>query len=113
LFIVITNQSGISKNIYTHNDVRLLHEIMKEKLQKHSIIIEDVYYCPHHNETGKCLCRKPGSLLFEKAIVRFNIDVNKSLMFGDKERDIIAAESVGIKSILVKPNQLLPLINME
>ena len=78
------------------------------------IVIEEVYYCPHHDSTGKCLCRKPGSLLVEKAIARFDIDASRSYFIGDRERDIIAGQSAGTKGILVEVNsdlrKILPLI---
>lgn len=102
--IVITNQSGIAREVYTHNDVKLLHDHMLDELAKEGIEILEIYYCPHHPETGKCLCRKPDSLLLEKAIARFNINPSLSFFIGDRERDMQAAEKVGIKGILIESN---------
>ena len=50
-------------------------------------------------------CRKPDSLLFEKALARFDIDPAQSWMIGDSERDIMAAEKAGMKTILISPNE--------
>ncbi|MDA3781495.1 MAG: HAD family hydrolase [Bacteroidales bacterium] len=104
LLIIISNQGGISKNLYSKNDVEILHQYLISELEKHHIKISEIYYCPHHSINEKCLCRKPGSLLFEKAIARFNIDIQHSYMIGDSQRDIIAAEKTGIKGIKIEPN---------
>ena len=65
-FIVITNQGGINKGLYDHSDVHELHHWMENELKKQGFSILDIFYCPHHSDFQKCLCRKPGSLLFEK-----------------------------------------------
>lgn len=103
-FIVVTNQGGIARRMYEHVDVNKLHAYMIEEFAKNGITIEEVYYCPHHDSTGKCLCRKPGSLLVEKAIARFNVDAANSYFIGDRERDVIAGQSAGTKGILVDVN---------
>ncbi|MCX7862056.1 MAG: HAD family hydrolase [Bacteroidales bacterium] len=106
-FIIISNQSGVFKNIYSIWDVEVLHNRLSEYLFDHGISILEYYYCVHHPETTNCLCRKPQSLLFEKAIARFNIDVQHSWMIGDQMRDIEAAKLCGIRGILVEPNSNL------
>ncbi len=104
LLIVITNQGGIAKGLYSHDDVNALHEIMKRAFLDHGITITEIYYCPHHDVTGKCLCRKPGSLMVEKAIARFDIDPSQSYFIGDRKRDILAGAGAGVKGILVDVN---------
>src|SRR5580692_5329191 len=73
----------------------------------YTIRIEEIYYCVHHPETGSCLCRKPDSLNVEKALARFNIDPSRSFFIGDKERDVLAGEKVGVKGILIESNSSL------
>lgn len=107
VFIIITNQSGIDKGIYAHQDVDTLHTYMLNEFTKNKISILEVYYSPHHPDKGKSISRKPDSLLLEKAIARFEIDVTKSYFIGDRDRDIEAAEKVGVKGILVHSNQSL------
>jgi D-glycero-D-manno-heptose 1,7-bisphosphate phosphatase len=104
LLIVITNQGGIAKGLYTHQDVETVHNYLMETLAKEGIHITDIYYCPHHPDQGKCLCRKPGSLMLEKAIARYNIDAGKSYFIGDNDRDITAGNAVGVNTILIPPN---------
>lgn len=105
LLILITNQGGISKKLYTHKDVEEIHQYFKNELQKVHVELSEVYYCPHHSLNEKCLCRKPGSLMIEKALARFNIDPEKSYMIGDKSRDVECAENAGVKGIKVGINE--------
>jgi D-glycero-D-manno-heptose 1,7-bisphosphate phosphatase len=104
LLIIISNQGGIGKKLYTKNDSDHLHTILNNKLIENGVSIEEFYFCPHHPDTGNCLCRKPDSLLFEKAIARFGIDPKISYVIGDSPRDIEAADKAGIKGILVHKN---------
>ena len=105
LLIIISNQGGIAKELYNKNDVNKLHNFLNQELNKNQIILTDIYYCPHHPKIENCICRKPDSLMFEKAIAKYNINPSMSFMFGDKTRDIEAAEKAGINGILIEPNQ--------
>lgn len=105
LLVIISNQSGISKGLYTKEDVEIIHTYMLSEFEKNKIKISEVYYAPHHPDNEESLCRKPGSLYVEKALARFNIDPSKSYFIGDKERDIEAGEKVGVKGILIEANR--------
>lgn len=105
--IVVSNQSGIAKGLYSFADVEVLHKHLQDFMREQGIRFEEIYYCPHHPETGKCLCRKPGSLLIEKAIARFGVDAGASWFIGDRERDTEAAKHAGIRGILVESNSSL------
>ncbi len=107
LLIIISNQSGIGRGLFKIEDTENLHNYLLDTLKKDNIKIEEIYYCVHHPETGSCLCRKPDSLHVEKALARFNIDPLFSFFIGDKERDIIAGERVGVKGILIESNASL------
>lgn len=111
LIIVITNQGGIAKGLYSKEEVEYLHLHLERVLKNKGITIAEIYYCPHHPEEGNCLCRKPGSQLTEKAIARFNIDPARSYFIGDRQRDIDAGEAAGVKGILVESNQPLKTIS--
>lgn len=105
MLIVITNQSGIAKGIYTVGDVDTVHAFMVQEFEKRGITITQVYYCPHHPDVEACMCRKPGTLLFEQAIQTYDIDTVQSFMIGDSMRDIEAAQKVGIQGILISKNE--------
>lgn len=96
LRIVITNQGGIAKGQYTHEDVKKCHSYFQDQS---NYIIDYFYYSPYHSSVTSSLSSKPGSLLFEKAIAKYNIDPAQSWMIGDKERDILPAKKLGIKTI--------------
>ncbi len=110
LLIVVTNQSGIAKELYKQGDVEILHSFLKQELAKNNISLSEVYYCMHHPDVGNCICRKPNSLFVEKALARFNIDPSKSYFIGDKERDVEAGEKAGVKGILIEANSSLKLL---
>jgi D-glycero-D-manno-heptose 1,7-bisphosphate phosphatase len=98
LLIVMTNQAGISKGLYRDEDVMICHHHLQEACGN---LIDDIYYCPYHSSVTESLCRKPGSLMFEKAIAKYDIDPLASWMVGDAERDIIPAKKLNINTIQV------------
>lgn len=107
LLIVISNQGGIQRGKYSLKDVEIVHQYLRTELKFQGIDLTDIYICPHHDKTERCFCRKPQPIMLEKAIARFNIDVNKSIFFGDSLRDIEAGNAVGVKSIQIQPNSSL------
>lgn len=110
MFVVITNQSGIAKELYTHSDVIKIHAYLGKLMKENNITIAEMYYCPHHSDVEPCTCRKPNSGMIEKAIARFNIDVKQSYMIGDKERDFEAANRAGITGIRIESDSpILPI----
>ncbi len=108
--IVISNQGGIAKGLYTVEDTDKLHVHMQGLLSKEGAPVNDIFYSPNHEVTGASLDRKPGSLLFEKAAYRHNINCEQSFMIGDSLRDIEAAEKLGITSFLIEPNSSIEFI---
>ncbi|MHB1276932.1 MAG: D-glycero-alpha-D-manno-heptose-1,7-bisphosphate 7-phosphatase [Bacteroidia bacterium] len=102
--IVITNQGGIAKGMYTHDDVRRLHHYLEDLLNKAGVKLDAIYYSPHHSEISNSLSRKPGSLMIERALARYSIDPSQSVMIGDRPRDVEAAEGAGVRGILVDSN---------
>ncbi|MEZ4806519.1 MAG: HAD family hydrolase [Flavobacteriales bacterium] len=114
LLVVITNQSGIALGMYDHADVERVHRYIHDVLSDAGVTLADVLYCPHHPSEGRCLCRKPGSLLLERAIARHGIDAAGSVMIGDRERDREAAEGAGVRGVVVPANTaLLPVVLKE
>ena len=109
VFILITNQGGIAKGIYGHEEVAEIHAYLKKVCEENDTPILDIYYSPHHEITGKSLSRKPGSLMVERACARYNIDPKNSWMVGDKQRDLDCAAVVGVPGVLINTND--PLID--
>jgi len=101
-FIVITNQSGIGRGLYSEEDYLLLDKWMKKEFEKNGIRILHSIHCPHTPEQ-KCDCRKPKPGMFIKCFKLFEISKDDSWMVGDSERDIEAAMNAGItNNILVR-----------
>lgn len=98
ILVVITNQAGIAKGRYTHADVHEMHEYFQKESGN---LIDKFYYSPYHPDYSESIGRKPGTLLFEKAIAKFDIDPAQSWMVGDKERDLVPAKKLGMKTIRV------------
>lgn len=106
LLIVITNQGGLAKSWYTVEELNKMHDKLSRAYAEHGINLSAIYYCNHHPAyNSKCLCRKPGSLMLEKAAARFNIDPAQSYFIGDRERDVIAGEAAGMTGILINSDQ--------
>jgi D-glycero-D-manno-heptose 1,7-bisphosphate phosphatase len=107
LLIIITNQGGIAKGLYTIETIEQIHQLLISELNKKGVPITAIYYCPHHPDFGNCICRKPDSLLIEKAIASFHIDREHSFFIGDRDGDMEAAKKSGIKAIRVDSNENL------
>lgn len=105
LLVVITNQGGIAKGFYNQQTLNTMHGFLEAELAKHQITLTEIFYCPHHPDSGNCLCRKPNSIMVEKAVSKYQINPTQSFFIGDKQRDIDCGNAVGVKGILIEPNQ--------
>lgn len=100
--VVVTNQAGIAKGLYTEADMRAMHRYMEDELEKLSARVDAWYFCPHHPDfTGECSCRKPAPGMLLSAIRDFDANAADCVMFGDKPSDEAAAKVAGVKFILV------------
>ncbi len=98
LLIVVTNQAGIAKGRYTRDQMHECHDYFQKESGD---LIDHFYYAPNHPDYSASLTRKPDSLMWEKAIAKFDIDPHQSWMIGDKERDLVPAKKFGIKTIRI------------
>lgn len=103
LLVLVTNQSGIARGYFTENEFLQLTEWMDWSLADRGVDLDGIFYCPHH-PSGKvkefaceCECRKPKAGMFIEAQKSLNIDMDKSVMIGDKWSDIQAASLAGVK----------------
>jgi len=119
LVIVVTNQSGVARNFYTEDDVKKIHDFMQTDLKKFSAHIDAFYYCPHHPEgvvekyKKICDCRKPKPGMILQAAKDFDIDLKQSILFGDSQRDIEAANNAGVKGIFFSGGNLFDLLKTQ
>ncbi len=103
--VVITNQGGIAKGRYSLEDFLEIDRYMRSAFIDAGIDYIETYFCPHHEVSSRCLCRKPGSAMIEKAVARHAVDIEASFMVGDKMRDLQAAAAVGIRGLKIDVNQ--------
>jgi D-glycero-D-manno-heptose 1,7-bisphosphate phosphatase len=109
--IVITNQSGIARGMYTEADYQALTASLNASLLSQGVRLDAVYHCPHHSD-GKveayrldCDCRKPRTGMIDQASREFAIDFDRSILVGDKASDIEAGTAAGIgRRFIVKCN---------
>ena len=110
--IVVTNQAGIAKGMYTEADMHRFNSYMNRCLrEKYNAHIDAFYFCPHHPHSGyegevkelkiDCNCRKPKPGMLLKAAEDLNIDLSQSYMVGDGENDIKAGKAAGCKTVLL------------
>jgi D-glycero-D-manno-heptose 1,7-bisphosphate phosphatase len=100
--VVVTNQAGIGRGLYSEAEFALLMSWMKSRFIDAGATIDAVYYCPHHPEHGlgafrrRCSCRKPEPGLLLQAQRDLSLDFSQSILIGDKMSDIEAARRVNI-----------------
>jgi len=100
--IVVTNQSGIARGIFTVKDYEAVKARFESLLAAEGAHIDASYYCPHHpSTTGACSCRKPATRMFEDAIRDFSLNPANVAYVGDRWRDVIASRKLGGRGIMV------------
>jgi D-glycero-D-manno-heptose 1,7-bisphosphate phosphatase len=102
LVVIVTNQSGIARGLYTLADYTAVERRLGELLTAHGARIDATYFCPHHPlYTGPCDCRKPGTKLYLEAQQALDIDFSRSWWVGDRLADVQPARKLGGHGILV------------
>lgn len=105
-FIIITNQAGIAKKLYTEEDFHIFNNEMIHQLKNAGVLIAQTYYCPHHPDiTGECECRKPKPSMVHRAVIDFGLDPRQAIFIGDKDCDIELGQQFCAKTILVANSQ--------
>lgn len=108
--IILSNQSGVARGFFDERAVqRVNNRILQLSKLSGKEPINAIYYCPHHPTegtnpyyTGACRCRKPGTLLAEKAAIEHQLDLRRSWVIGDGKVDLHLATALGCPSILVR-----------
>lgn len=102
LLVLVTNQSGIARGMFSEDRFLSLTQWMDWNFVDNGVELDGIYYCPHHAEHGigeykqDCDCRKPKPGMFISARDFLKIDMEKSVMIGDKAEDMMAAEAAGV-----------------
>lgn len=102
LVFVVTNQSGVARDLYPESAVTDLHRWMGAELARQGARVDDWRYCPHHPDAGLpayricCACRKPGAGMLTDLMGCWPVDRRRSFLIGDRDSDLRAAEAAGI-----------------
>ena len=107
--IVVTNQAGIARGYYDQDEMERLHVHMRQVLAEHGVLLDAIYFCPHHprgsieNLTIKCDCRKPSPGLLLQAAEDFSLNLDTSVLIGDKLSDVKAGKRAGVgRTVIVE-----------
>jgi D-glycero-D-manno-heptose 1,7-bisphosphate phosphatase len=108
LIVVLTNQIGVAKGLYGEEFVRQTADYLQERARQSDTVIDGHYYCPHSPDADveayrtECDCRKPKPGLALRAAKDLDIDLSRSVVIGDRWRDIAVANAIGARAVLVK-----------
>ena len=106
--VVVTNQSGVARGMFTTETVEAVHTHIAELLAERGAKIDAFYYCPHHTDgeveafRGDCACRKPKPGMLLRAAEELWLDLSRSWIVGDRPTDLQAGAAVGCQTVLVR-----------
>lgn len=107
LVFVVTNQSGVARGKFAEADVAALHDIMAEDLTRLGAHIDDIRYCPYHEDGTvaayaiRSKWRKPEPGMLLDLMLHWPVDKDRSFMVGDSDSDMVAAARAGVTGIKV------------
>ena len=111
LVVVVSNQAGIAKGLYSEDDYAALTRHMVSSLEEIGAWVDGWYHCPHHPDfTGACGCRKPKPGMLLQALRELHIQKKWSFMVGDRVSDRVAAEAAGLTFVAFQGGDLLEVI---
>jgi D-glycero-D-manno-heptose 1,7-bisphosphate phosphatase len=108
LVVILTNQAGVAHGMYGEDFVATLAAYLADRATRGGAQIDGHYYCPHSPDATvpkyrvECECRKPKPGMARRAAEELGIDLGRSVVIGDRWRDIAVARAVGCRGILVK-----------
>jgi D-glycero-D-manno-heptose 1,7-bisphosphate phosphatase len=111
--IVVTNQSGVARGLYSEAAVHRLHAFMNDELARHGTAIDAFYHCPYH-ESGTVAAyavpdhpdRKPNPGMLLRAIAEHGLEPGRCLIVGDRASDIEAGRRAGVAGLLFTGGRL-------
>jgi D-glycero-D-manno-heptose 1,7-bisphosphate phosphatase len=109
LIFIITNQAGVAREYFTEDELVSYNLWLLQELSRLNAEVDELVYCPSHPEFGekqKCDCRKPGNEMLAYLSNKWNLDLKNSILLGDKDTDIDAGTSLGIRSIKWDPEDM-------
>ena len=115
---VVTNQAGVAHGHYDESAIGVLHGWVDEELARDGAHIDAYEYCPHHpagkiaRYTRTCDRRKPGPGMVRDLLAKWQIDASRSVLIGNNQSDLDAAEAAGIDGVF-NDGDLLDVVKRE
>ena len=97
--VIVTNQQGVAKGLYSEDELDAMHENLRGALRAEGLDVLDVFKCVHFAADG-CDCRKPKAGMFFAAAEKHDLDLTRSWMIGDSEKDVEAGHNAGCAGTL-------------
>ena len=107
LLLVVTNQSAIARGWLSEEGLHEIHRELNRRLEAEGAAVDGYYHCPHlpggavAEYARECTCRKPMPGLIERAAGDWDVDLARSYVVGDSERDVEAGRRAGCTTVLV------------
>ncbi len=98
--VVVTNQSGVGRGLFSLEMLGAIHGRLRATFEAGGAPFDGLYYCPHHPDDG-CVCRKPGTVMVERAVAELGVELSRAYVIGDQRRDVDLARRIGARSVLV------------
>ena len=92
--VLVTSQQCVGRKLITEAGLASIHERMQETLRAHGAAFDDIRHCPHLE--GTCTCRKPSPEMIFAARDALDLDLSRSWLVGDHDRDIQMAANAGV-----------------
>lgn len=106
--VVVTNQAGVARGFFDEAFVQHVHGHLARRFADAGVVLDGVYYCPHHPAASveryrlACECRKPKPGMLRRAERELGLDLARSWVVGDRWHDVELAHHVGARGILVR-----------
>lgn len=101
--VTVTNQSGIGRGYYTLDDYHRVAAEVDRQLLAAGIVMDGTYFCPDApGGDPKTTCRKPSTIMHERAAADLGLETTGSYFVGDKRSDVLPARALGGTGILVR-----------
>lgn len=101
--VVVTNQSGIGRGLYTLADYRRVAAETDRQLARAGMVVDATYFCPDApGGDPRRTCRKPSPVMYGRAARDLELELSRSYFIGDKRSDVLPARELDGTGILVR-----------
>ena len=98
--VIITNQRGVGKGLMSQATLEAIHDYLRDQLTREGLSLRDIYFCTELDRAHPMLKPQPGMIL--QAARDHQLDLARSWMVGDNEKDVVAGQRAGCRTVLVQ-----------